>query len=242
MARTNRGMLIASILMSVAIITSGCNQAYSQAPAATPTAVSQSLFASAVPTNMSSVEVFATGTALAQQQTTTPGTPIAAATTAVGVTPQQGITATATPLVVVNSTATATLAVVQTQAQPAGPTATTIPAGSKPATYTLQQGEFVYCIARRFNVDPDEVLSLNGLIDSQTIYPGLTIKIPQTGNPFPGNRTLSTHPATYTVSSTGETVFSVACAFGDVDPAAIAQANNISVNASLSVGQTLSIP
>jgi LysM repeat protein len=242
MVRTNRGMLIASTLMLVAIITSGCNQAYSQAPAATFTPVSQSLFASAVPTNMSSVEVFATGTALAQQQTTTPGAGLPGATTVVGITPQQGVTVTATPLVVVNSTATATLAVAQTQVQPSGPTATTIPAGSKPASYTLQQGEFVYCIARRFNVDPDEVLSLNGLSDSQTIYPGLTIKIPQTGNSFPGNRTLSAHPTTYTVSSTGETVFSVACAFGDVDPAAIAQANNISVNSALSAGQTLSIP
>lgn len=241
MARTNRGMIIASTLMLVAIITSGCNQAYSQAPAATFTPVSQSLFASPVATTMEDVMRFGTETAIAQQQTAAPGTPAPATTNIVGITPQQGITATATPLVVVNSTATATLAVAQTQAQPAGPTATAIPAGSKPASYTLQQGEFVYCIARRFNVDPDEVLSLNGLSDSQTIYPGLTIKIPQTGSPFPGNRQLRSHTP-YTVSQTGETVFSVACQFGDIDPAAIAQANNISVNSVLSVGQTLTIP
>jgi len=37
-------------------------------------------------------------------------------------------------------------------------------------------------------------------------------------------------------------VYSVACAFGDIDPARIAQANNISVGASLSAGQTLNIP
>lgn len=241
MARTHRGTLIASTLMLVAIITSGCNQAYSQAPAATFTAVSQSLFASPVATNMDSISTFAAGTALAQQ-TTNPGTPAPATTNVVGITPQQGVTATATPLVVVNTTATTTLAVAQTQAQPSGPSATAIPAGSRPASYTLQQGEFVYCIARRFNVDPDEVLSLNGLTDSQTIYPGLTIKLPQTGNTFPGNRMLRNHPGSYTVSQSGETVFSVACTYGDLDPALIAQTNGISVNASLSVGQTLTIP
>jgi LysM repeat protein len=106
----------------------------------------------------------------------------------------------------------------------------------------LQNGEFVYCIARRFNVDPAEVLALNGIADSQTIYPGLTIKLPQTGNPFPGDRMLRNHPATYTVAGSDETVYSVACAFGDVDPALIAQNNSISVGAALTPGQTLNIP
>jgi len=233
MARMKRDLMIVSILVLVTIITSACNQAYSQAPAATFTPLPQNLFASAVPTNMSDVQAFATGTALAQL-TTTPGTPGAPA----GVTPQSS--ATATPLVITNSTATATLAVAQTPQS--GVTATTIPAGSRPASYTLQPGEFVYCIARRFNVDPDETLSINGLVDSQTIYPGLVIKIPQTGNPFPGNRMLKNHPASYTVSQADETVYSIACAFGDVDPAAIAQNNSISVSAALSVGQTLNIP
>jgi hypothetical protein len=53
---------------------------------------------------------------------------------------------------------------------------------------------------------------------------------------------LRNHPATYTVSGSDETVYSVACAFGDIDPARIAQANNISVSASLNAGQTLNIP
>jgi hypothetical protein len=44
------------------------------------------------------------------------------------------------------------------------------------------------------------------------------------------------------VASSSETVYSVACLFGDVDPAAIAQANNISPGAALTVGQQLSIP
>jgi LysM repeat protein len=235
MARMKRGMLIASMLVLASIILSACNQPYSQAPAVTNTPIPQNnLFASAQPVTMDNVATFAAGTTIAQL-TTSPGAPAAAtATLAPGVTPPA---ATNTPAVVVNPTSTATLAVV-----PNAPTATAIPAGSNPGSYTLQEGEFVYCIARRFNVDPDEILALNGLADSQTIYAGLALKLPQTGHPFPGNRMLRNHPATYTVATTGETVYSVACTFGDADPAKIAQNNNISVSTALTAGQTLNIP
>lgn len=240
MARMKRGMLIASTLMMLSLILSACNKPYSQAAAATFTPVPQSnLFASAQPTTMSDVSTFATQTAIVQQLTSSPGAPITPASTATlaaGVTPL-AVTATNTPLVSINPTSTATLAVV-----PNATTATPLPAGSRPASYTLQNGEFVYCIARRFNVDPDEILALNGIVDSQTVYPGLVIKIPQTGNGFPGDRMLRNHPASYTVTGADETVYSVACAFGDADPARIAQNNNISVNAALTVGQTLNIP
>jgi hypothetical protein len=37
-------------------------------------------------------------------------------------------------------------------------------------------------------------------------------------------------------------VYSIACKYGDVDPNAIASANNISVSAKLTVGQQLQIP
>jgi len=238
MARMKRGTLIASMLMLASIVLSACNQPYSQAPAVTNTPIPQSnLFASAQPTTMDSIATFSAGT-LAAQLTTSPGAPAAStATLAAGVTPL-AVTATNTPLVSVNPTATATLAVV-----PNAPSSTPLPAGSIPPSYTLQAGEFVYCIARRFNVDPDEILSLNGIVDSQTVYPGLAIKIPQTGNPFPGNRMLRTHPASYTVSAADETVYSVACAFGDVDPARITSNNtNIPASGALTIGQVLNIP
>ncbi|MCK4725081.1 MAG: LysM peptidoglycan-binding domain-containing protein, partial [Anaerolineales bacterium] len=37
------------------------------------------------------------------------------------------------------------------------------PTPGLPATYTIQKGEFPFCIARRFNVNQSELLSLNGL-------------------------------------------------------------------------------
>lgn len=110
-----------------------------------------------------------------------------------------------------------------------------------PATYTLQKGEFPFCIARRFDVNPTEMLQLSGLPVAQTYPPGTVLKIPQKGSPFPGNRTLRAHPTTYTVQS-GDTIYSIACLFGDVDPAAIAFVNNLTKPYQLTAGQTISIP
>lgn len=146
--------------------------------------------------------------------------------------------ATSTPAIILNTPDTAALpsptpGAVATQAPPTQ--------GPRPTTYTLQQGEFPYCIARRFNVNPDELLSLNGLSDSQVLQPGLVLKIPQSGNTFPGTRALKAHPATYTVGL-NDTVYSIACLYGDVDPMAIAANNGLATPYTLKVGQTLNIP
>lgn len=114
------------------------------------------------------------------------------------------------------------------------------PQTDRPATYTLKEGEFIFCLARRFNVDPDQTLSLNGLWDSETIYPGLTVKIPATGS-FPGVRALRAHPATYTVQ-TGDTIYSVACKYGDVEPMNIAAVNGLPEPYDLAVGAAIQIP
>jgi LysM repeat protein len=111
----------------------------------------------------------------------------------------------------------------------------------RPASYTLQNGEFPYCIARRFNVDPDALLSASGLTSPDVYYAGLTLTIPQSGA-FPGARMLATHPTTYTVASSDETIYSIACKFGDIDPATIASANSIASSADLTSGQQLQIP
>jgi LysM repeat protein len=122
------------------------------------------------------------------------------------------------------------------------PTLTPALAAMPPATYLLQRGEFPYCIARRFNVDPSELLTLSGLRNQSTFFAGTILTIPLTGNPFPGERRLLAHPAIYTVSASNETFHGIACQFGDLDPAAIAQVNQISVDSPLFVGQQLNIP
>lgn len=121
-----------------------------------------------------------------------------------------------------------------------GPAATPI-VGTVPATYTLQDGEHPYCIARRFDIDPNALLAVNGLDSSSLASPGMTLTIPQNADPFPGPRALRQHPASYTVQP-GETIYAVACIFGDVYPIAIAQANNLSEPYNVSPGTVLQIP
>ena len=113
---------------------------------------------------------------------------------------------------------------------------------SQPETYVLQKGEYPYCIARRFNVHPTELLVLNRLQNRQTFFRGMVMQIPQSGNPFPGERMQKVHPTLHTVSSSNETMYTIACEFGDVQPLAIAQANNLPVDSALYVGQQLNIP
>ena len=127
---------------------------------------------------------------------------------------------------------------------PTGPTPTpslTLTPGAIPTSYTIHEGEYIYCVARRFNVNPDELLSLNGLNRYQKVSTGTVLKIPQTGHTFPGTRALHPHPATYTVK-TGDTIYTVACYYGDVDPMAIVAANSLVAPYTLTAGQSLQIP
>lgn len=114
--------------------------------------------------------------------------------------------------------------------------------GSRPATHVLHRGEFPYCLARRFDIHPAQLLAANGLTDGYAVPTGTTLSIPQNGSPFPGTRSLRNHPTIYVVFAPHETFYSIACLFGDVDPGTIAYANGISVDAILTVGQQLQIP
>jgi LysM repeat protein len=110
-----------------------------------------------------------------------------------------------------------------------------------PDSYKLQKGEYPYCIARRFNVDIGELLSLNGLRETDLFEEGLVLKIPKTGNSFIGSRTLIHHPTTYSAVM-GDTVYRIACAFGDVDPIYLAAYNGLVAPYTLTTGTLLNIP
>jgi LysM repeat protein len=242
MSIKQRGLLVIFILVISSVMISACKESLSTPPVATATVIPPDLFVSPFPSvenPMAMIEEFAKQTSVAQTAAAnggTPGTP-QAIVTGTAITPQSVVT-TAAPSTPTNAVATTPAPVVAT---PSGPTATPVPAGVRPPTYTLQNGEFPYCIARRFNVDPDALLRASGLTSPDVYYPGLTLTIPQSGA-FPGSRMLANHPVTYTVASSDETVYSIACKFGDVDPASIASANNISASAKLTSGQQLQIP
>lgn len=119
-----------------------------------------------------------------------------------------------------------------------------IPPITRPATHTIEKGEFPYCIARRYDLDPGSFMSLNGLSNSSQVSVGTVLQIPSTGSwntTSLGSRALRTHPTTYTVGA-GDTVPGIACKFGDVSPEQILAANNFSSTADVQAGATIQIP
>jgi LysM repeat protein len=165
-----------------------------------------------------------------------------------------GSAATSTPLVVVmQGTPSAALGT----GTPKATTVTTAlaPTTCGPTTYTVLQGEWVYSIARKFYVDPQAIIDLNGLVAPYALTPGQTLKIPGdcpagttpvvVATVTPGGPTIT--PGGTVVAGTvyyvqaGEWVYSIARKFG-VDPQAIIDANNLVAPYTLSVGQKLIIP
>jgi murein DD-endopeptidase MepM/ murein hydrolase activator NlpD len=124
---------------------------------------------------------------------------------------------------------------------------------------TLQPGETVETIARRYGVPTWAIMRANNLADASRVQPGARLVIPRYdgANAPPSTAATSTpqsKPApaqtaasapsrggqVHTVSA-GETLYSLGRRYG-VSHAAIAQANGISNNASLRIGQRLNIP
>jgi len=132
----------------------------------------------------------------------------------------------------------------------AAPTSTPAPTATEkpdpvsyavPDSYTLHKGEFVFCLGRRFNILPADIMALNGYESGDILYPGEIVIIPSNGRAYRGERALQYHPTTYSVIP-GDTVYSISCLFGDVDPRAIAAANDLDVDQALTSGTVLQIP
>lgn len=241
MARMKRGASIASTLVMLSLLIAGCNKPYSTQPAVTNTPINpDSLFAtpSTGDTGLDDVEIFATQTAQALN-------PNLLNTATPEVAPQDA-TLTSTPFVQLPASPspmpTSTLAIPGNL--PTSTPGSSAPVGNRPPTYTLQSEEFPFCIARRYNLDPDSLLAQNGLSSGTVFYAGIVLNLSNVSSPFPDNRALLPHPTTYTVTGNADTtVYGVACKFGDVTPDGIVSANSgFSLGSTFSVGQTLNIP
>lgn len=169
-------------------------------------------------------------------------------------------TARPTTEVPASATPTATITVTPVAQIPTDTTAPTTVAGAATATsapttvptsggggegfveYTVQPGEWVFSIARKFGVDPQDIIDLNNLVDPFTLYPGDVIKIPTGGDaPAPPSDLGSTETGTTYTVQLGDYVSSIAAQFG-VTADAIVTANNLTYPYTLYPGQVLTIP
>jgi len=215
--------VIIIVMVIILIGTSACTRAAYKAPVTNAQATATLSFPVSTQPNVISEVISGTNTALAAIGTFVPTTQPPVATQESQATAQVS-TAAAT------NTAAPTIQV---------PT----PTPGLPETYALHKGESVYCLSRRFNLNPIDLLSLNGLSGAELLPVGYVLKIPSGSewNLDIAARSLLDHPTQYTVVS-GDTIYTVACAFGDVDPNAIIFANNLSEPYDLTPGQTIHIP
>ena len=227
--KVKRFLLLALVLMTVASV-SGCKLPASTVPA--PTSAKGTVLPAPGTETMGLFETIATQTAAAAQAAAAGAQPAVNGSTQVAKPSatkiQGGQQQAATPAPTKTATKKSTNRHVS-------------PTEGIPTTYTLQKGEWPYCIARRFDVSPSELLAINGLAGDSMVFEGTTLAIPQTGNSFPYDRELRSHPDDYTVRS-GDSIYSIACYYGDVDPMDIANKNGLHDPYSISAGDKLRIP
>lgn len=159
--------------------------------------------------------------------------------------PTKGPSATPTEKVTATTSETAPSiieTITPTPAETAMPTEIIIPTLTRPVSYTLQENEDPYCIARRFDLDIGELLSQNSLTTDAKPEAGRVLIIPATNHRWnSGARALMAHPTQYTVRA-GDTIHQIACMFGDVSPEAIMAVNLLTEPVTLAAGQELMIP
>jgi LysM repeat protein len=149
------------------------------------------------------------------------------------------------PTAVPGSLPTVPPAVVATATPIPQPAATTAPAVACPNPYTVQQGEWIYAIARKCGLSAQAIIAANPGIDPHRLSPGQVINLPAPGT-VPGVPAATAAPAagctgTYTVI-TGDTLWRIAtrCGFTVEQLAAL---NGIPYPySSINVGQVLRFP
>ncbi len=112
-----------------------------------------------------------------------------------------------------------------------------------PTSWEIQKGETLECLARRFDVSLEDLKAANPGLDAWNLKIGQKIDIPQNSK-WPGERSTGLWPPRPDIWTVGpdETVYLVACAYGDVWPEEIIQLNNIQDPNDLSGYTELQIP
>ncbi len=123
------------------------------------------------------------------------------------------------------------------------PGAVTPPPSTGPTTYTVQRGDWLYSIARKFGVSVAALRAANPNINPNFLYPGQVLNIPAGGAPGSGEPGGSTNPSsgsTYVVRP-GDTLNGIALKLGKT-VYSLQLANHIANPNFIYPGQTLIIP
>ncbi|WP_456085558.1 LysM peptidoglycan-binding domain-containing protein [Microbacterium timonense] len=113
-------------------------------------------------------------------------------------------------------------------------------AEAAPTSYTVQRGDTVSRIAARFGLRTTDVLALNGLGWSTTIYPGQVLRLTGAGAAPSAPASPPTTAATYTVQR-GDTISAIARRHGTTTNAVLA-ANGLGWSSIIYPGQAIKIP
>ncbi len=218
MNRKAFALVLIAVLVGISM-TACTRSATSKNPAATST--------SEIPFPVGTLDTSARVTEIIEQTNAVLPTGLPTVQTGTGGEATSIVVATVAPTATPKPTATATL--------PA------IPTLERPSTYTLQKGEWPICIARRYNLDVGSLLAANNLSMNSRPSAGTVLSIPSSGTWSSGSQQLLDHPTDYTVQS-GDTIYSIACAFGNVSPEGIIAANSLQSPYTVSAGSTLRIP
>ena len=142
-------------------------------------------------------------------------------------------------------TATSTLSPTAT---PSAPTQTPVivvnsptPGAAQTQTYIVQPGEWVYSIARKFAVDPNDIIALNNLQYPFDLEVGQEIIIPAAGSSSNGPNSTAVAGGTEYIVRVGDSVYSIAQAHG-VDYESIIAANSLVFPYNIYPGDRLIIP
>jgi LysM repeat protein len=130
------------------------------------------------------------------------------------------------------------------------PTPTSTPGPPAARTHIVRPGEWLYCIARAYSVDPKAIAEENRIVNPNLIYPEQELKIPDKpgwwlfGTACQRQFDGGTPPATCRLHHTvalGETLYSISVRYG-VSMWAIAEANHILNLNYIRAGHVLCIP
>ena len=220
MNRPTRSFILITLLVCATLLISACTrEATTDAlPTNPPDGVGGGGEPAQQATNAAAMEQL-----FAQGQTQTAQAPIGLNTAAPGaITP--------TPLLAQQTPAPAATAT---------PAPTAVPVPGTPVSYTVQSGEWLYSIARKFNITPQALIAANPQINANTtLKPGTVLNIPSSSAPIPGATT--TGQKTYVVKP-GENLFRIALNSG-TNYQTLAQLNNIPAPYTVFPGQVLKMP